>query len=113
MSCHGAGRERLEQVVVGAVVAEAHHEGARRSLPVREEALDVDTLVHPARPHLDHAMPEEHLGGKARELQRQVVQKLVGAPGSVLRLGLAVVPGDGRGLALDERAGNLGCDPPQ
>ena len=58
MAGHGAGRERLEQVVVGPVVAEAHDEGAGRPFPVGEDASDVDALVHSARPHLDDPMAE-------------------------------------------------------
>jgi hypothetical protein len=40
----------------------------------------------------------------------EVVQELSGTPGSVLRLGLAVVPGDAARLALDLGSGHVGGD---
>ena len=98
--------------MVGAVVAEADHE-ARRLLPVREHVAHVQALVHSTRAHLDHAVPEEHLGGRAGEVLAEVVQELVRAPGAVLGLGLAVVPGDAARLPLDVRAGHVPRDAPQ
>ena len=107
-----ARRQRVEQVVIGPVVAEPEHE-VRRLLSVREEAADVDALVDAERAHLDDLVPDEDLGRRPGEVLVEVVEQLARAPRPVLGLGLAVVPRDAARLPLDVRAGNVGRDAPQ
>ena len=109
MARDGAGRERVEQVVIGAVVAEPEDE-VRALLALREEAPHVDALVDPQRAHLDDLVAREDLGGRAGEVLVQVVEQLARAPRAVLGLRLAVVPRDAARLPLDVRAGNVGGD---
>ncbi len=107
-----AGRQRVEQVVVGPVVSEAEHEVVRL-LPLGEDAAHVDAFVDAECPHLDDLVPGEDLGRCARQMLVQVVQELPRAPRAVLRLRLPVVPRDGARLALDVRSGHIRGDATQ
>ena len=109
MARHRARRERVEEVVVGAVVAEPEHE-VRGLLAVGEDAAHVQALVHAEGADLDDLMPGEDLGRRACEMLVEVVQELARTPRSVLALRLAVVERDAARLALDVRAGHVGRD---
>ena len=75
----GARWQRVQEIVVGAVVADAEDE-VRRFLPVREHVPDVDAFVDPSRAHLDDAMALQDLRRGAPEMLPEVVQELVRAP---------------------------------
>jgi hypothetical protein len=107
-----AGGQGVEEVVVGAVVAEPDHE-PRRLLAVREHAPHVQPLVDASRPHLDHAMPAENLRGRTAQVVAEIVQELVRTPGAVLGLRFAVVPRDAARLPLDVRPRDVGGDSAQ
>ena len=112
MTGHGAGRKRVEQVVIGPVVSKSEHE-VRRLLSVRKEAADVNAFVDPERAHLDDLVPDEDLGRRSGEMLMEVVEQLPRSPRPVLALGLAVMPGHAARLPLDVGARNIGSDTPQ
>ncbi len=101
--------ERVEKVVVGPVVPEPEDE-VRRLLAVREEAADVDALVHAERAYLAGAERVQTALRGAREVLVEVVQELARAPRPVLRLGLPVVPGDLIGIWVRRCLQRLGDD---
>src|SRR5262249_61763079 len=70
-----AGGERVEQVMVRAVVSETEDE-VRRLFAVREQAPYVDALVDAERAHLDDLVSGQDLRGRACEMLLQVVQEL-------------------------------------
>ena len=99
MARHGAGRQNVQKVMVGAVVSEPEHE-VGGLLAVREEAPHVDTLVHALRANLDDLVALQDLGRSVLQVLMQVVEQLACAPLPVLGLGLPVVPRDAARLPL-------------
>ena len=112
MARHGAGRQSVQKVVVGAVVSEPEHE-VGGLLAVREEAPHVDTLVDALRANLDDLVALQDLGRSVLQVLMQVVEQLACAPLPVLGLGLPVVPRDAARLPLHVRARDVGRDAPE
>src|SRR4029450_12036708 len=79
----GAGRQRVEEVVVRAIVPDTEDE-LRRLPTVREHRTDVDALVDAARADLAHPLPEQDLRRSTRQVLPEVVQELVRAPAARL-----------------------------
>ena len=107
-----AVRQHAEQIVVGHVISRREDDPrARRS--GRQDTLEVHALVDASGPDLDHAATGENLGGDAGEHVLERDQELPGPPDPVLGLGLAIVPGNARGLPLDHRPRDVRGNPPE
>ena len=94
--------QRGEQVLVGPVVADRQDGRVRQ--PLGRERRDDASLVNPVGPDLDHAVPDQDLDRLVAEQLIEVEPQLVRAPRADLEVGQPIVPGEGHGLLLDERA---------
>src|SRR5690606_9166773 len=93
----------VHHLLVRAIVARAEEE-IRVGVTI-EEVPDGAALGDVLVPHLDHAVTAQHPVGAALEQVLQAREELLRLERPVLRIGAAVVPGDGRLLHLDGAAG--------
>ena len=96
------GRKNLEQIFVGPIIADEHHEVV---VPGLDQVLADAPLGDSKRPDFDDLVPAQNLNINIRGKADKIVHELCRKRFAVFGVGSPVVPNDRIVLFLDERSG--------